>query len=704
MEEVRPNENLSKPDASQGEGYQHNAVNGSNDISRNDTEIILPQSSSSSSACTSFFQRSLFPQVRDGVHSPFSSKSFHLPHWWDIGDSRFLKVKKDGVTYAVLVGKTLDDVPYCFRVRRDEKAKKAFFTPMALLSSSSAVEMISPDCDIKAAELETLPDIVQYEKGKFRAALQQILDESGESYTPEWLEDLVKNHTEEGSEFLVAFRALHPSLHSPQVKDDEIPSSLGAVVVVEHNADDDDDDKEKEKEKKAEEVAEYSMEEHTSEKSVNSNENSSNEGEQSIRGKMSPKEVEVEEKEEEEEYPLHQEDEEEKEEEEEVNRNGYGYVNIPETSEMMTLEENNFQEHLHTLREENERIKNKNKRLYEETKTLKTERNEYLLCIENLRKELMELTHRMNFIEKRYKDEMNSLHDEIHAVSTKQAEVKSTTLAAVEERVDVVCEVYGEKITQFQQQQETLQNEVHQITNTLRVSQEQSEKLLSILELREKQLETALEELRRKDSPFCNNCQEKLRNSKESGDLNTQSLLKTVTADEKDNKNDNSDNDNDNDDGEPRTRISTRNHHHHHHHHHHHNNKKSLVDGSMQKDNEMKGMEEENKTSPLLRMGHSTKNKKYHHNYLEQQHLLSYRHSCGDTFQYSPWRRAPYAAVGYTNETLYHQHTPDRGVGITTLPPKSWCKSKREQFKNKSPKTPLTARRSQHQSTTLQQE
>ncbi|KAH9599046.1 hypothetical protein LSM04_006353 [Trypanosoma melophagium] len=228
MEEVRQNENSSNSDAYEGEKNQHDAVDENNVSNGNHTETSLSQSPTR----TSFSPGPIFSQIRDGIHSAFSGKSFHLPHWWDSGASRFFKLKRNGVTYAVLLGKTLDDMPYCFRVRRDESEKKAFFTPMAIYAanttstSPSAVEVRSPESDIKVVELETLPDIVTYERGKFRAGLKQIFEEAGESYTPERLEELVKDHAEEGMEFLVAFRALHPPVHFLPMKEEETPEEL----------------------------------------------------------------------------------------------------------------------------------------------------------------------------------------------------------------------------------------------------------------------------------------------------------------------------------------------------------------------------------------------------------------------------------------------------------------------------------------------
>ncbi|KAH9599090.1 hypothetical protein LSM04_006987 [Trypanosoma melophagium] len=274
--------------------------------------------------------------------------------------------------------------------------------------------------------------------------------------------------------------------------------------------------------------------------------------------------------------------------------------------------------------------------------SLKTEKNEFLLRIENLRREVMGLTERMDCIGKLCKDEMDSLRDETQLDSTEVTEIRYLTPVAVEEPVNGVFSLCSQKVTQLQEQEDSLQNEDNQIRDILRVSQEQSEKLLSVLKLREWQILTALEEVERRDN---------------------------VSAVEKDD---------DNNDDELRTWISTHN---------SQNTKRRVIGSSIKKDNEMKGTEEknnpisqtntiENKTFQVLRIGDSEKNKKYHNlGDMEPQSFLTYLHSCSNTFKHSPWRRAPYAALGYKNETLCHQHTPDRGVGLTTMPPKTWRKT-----------------------------
>ncbi|KEG15646.1 hypothetical protein DQ04_00011130 [Trypanosoma grayi] len=628
-------------------------------------------------------------RLRDWVGASSSRKSFRLPHWWTAGSSRFVKVKKDGGTYAVLTGKKLYDAPYCFRVRRDEERKKAFFTPLSATPAYAG----GPE------ELESLPDIVAYEREAFRTTVGKIFMNANNTVAKEQLDRIVKEHAHEGMDYIRALRVLHPptqmqssvSVPSLAPTSPKVSATLATSLPVSPSASsssavvsspppmsrDISDDALVPGE--AQQV--HSPESPFSESSFLTNEGSREAVVPNFPGAPPPGDEAEEEK------GTQQEQRQEEEQLVEVCISSPIEADAAENDSAAEVEEGQqvVGVDLVCLRQEmqaeKEVIMKENRSLQEGAVTLMRERDELCRRVDCLLGELMGLRQGMDVVVKTHSKEMNSLREEMPADRLAAAEAQRVAINEAEQRVKAFHATYDLHVTQVREEQQFLHAELKRLSGALQLSQEQTGTLLSVLELRERQLAAALSEVAR-----CEGIHEEqkgrdvrgngsvsgadISGQKRRSSVSTRGTSQAVTepvVTAVASVNAISDDDEMcllphvlKQHGRGTSRMNSQ------------SEPQQTEDYQERRELPSNGeprcrpasVEEE----VTCNSGHGLSSAERHVSEQRQSMLHSQRR--GQTFLHSPWRRAPFTALGYTNETLHHLHTPDRGVGVTTLEPK----------------------------------
>ncbi|RNF13746.1 uncharacterized protein Tco025E_06059 [Trypanosoma conorhini] len=594
------------------------------------------------------FSATAFNRICGRVQNSFSSgKSFQLPRWWDTGRSRFLKVKRDGATYAVLSGKTPYDVGYCFRVRRDEGQRKAFFTPV----------LASPAYVSGQAEMETLPDIVSLERTALRTAVKNIFAEAKHTVTSEELDKLVEEHAEEGLGYLTTLRALHPSVplaSTPQPSKQPPPIESDPAAALARN--------EVNSEDTFRPVGHPCPECRETMK-----EGSFQENEGIMRGTPQAS------------CPLQtpqQQQQQRRRQLEDVSQgpkestDSNGLCGITECMHGLLQEVKHLRQEFQTALMEKDYILNNNRYLQEGMETLLRERVDVSECVERLREEVAQLRERQVAVEEAFCEELSRSRREMPAEPAAGAGAQPVALEEVRESLNAQRES-RRHVMQVLEKQQDLSRQMGNFAEALWASQEHTEKLLSTLERRDRQLVAMLAEatgLRQE--------RRRLRENTSSLDGDGGAGNQGKTAGSEVSSQDSSQSESAHKAAAPHGAIpvkvdqaATGN-----------SNNNTAGDAAAAR----KSFVHRHRQSPNLRAIHPVE---WRHSRCppasgdspggaeSPPRLASARGLAGlpsqprtRTTLHTSRPRSPYTALGYTNETFFHKHTPDRGVGLTILP------------------------------------